>query len=63
MENIEKFMINVPEKDIDLLHQKIDLTRWPDEINRKWSHGTDLNFLKELTNYWRNEFHLSLIHI
>ena len=56
MENIEKFIINVPEKDIDLLHQKIDLTRWPDEINHKWSHGTDLNFLKELTNYWRNEF-------
>jgi hypothetical protein len=56
MENIEKFMINVPEKDIDLLHQKIDLTRWPDEINNKWSHGTDLNFLKELTSYWRNKF-------
>ena len=56
METIEKFIINVPQKDIDLLHQKIDLTRWPDEINSKWSHGTDLNFLKELTNYWRNEF-------
>ena len=38
MENIEKFIINVPEKDIDLLHKKIDLTRWPDEINHKWSH-------------------------
>ena len=56
METIEKFIINVPQKDIDLLHQKIDLTRWPDEINSKWSHGTDLNFLKELTNYWLNEF-------
>ena len=56
MKNIEEFLIKVSEKDIDLLNKKIDLTRWPDEINHRWSHGTDLNFLKELTNYWRNEF-------
>ena len=49
MQNIEKFIIDIPDKEIDLLNQKIDLTRWPDEINHKWSHGTDL--------------HLSLIHI
>ena len=56
MKNIEEFVVKVSEKDIDLLNKKIDLTRWPDEINHRWSHGTDLNFLKELTNYWRNEF-------
>jgi pimeloyl-ACP methyl ester carboxylesterase len=56
MKNIEEFIVKVSEKDIDLLNKKIDLTRWPDEINHRWSHGTDLNFLKELTNYWRNEF-------
>ena len=53
MKNIEEFIVKVSEKDIDLLNKKIDLTRWPDEINHRWSHGTDLNFLKELTNYWR----------
>ena len=56
MKNIEEFIVKVSEKDIDLLNKKIDLTRWPDEINHRWSHGTDLNFLKELANYWRNEF-------
>ena len=56
MKNIEKFIIDIPDKEIDFLNQKIDLTRWPDEINHKWSHGTDLHFLKELTNFWRNEF-------
>ena len=56
MKNIEEFIVKVSEKDIDLLNRKIDLTRWPDEINHRWSHGTDLNFLKELANYWRNEF-------
>ena len=53
---IEKFDIKVSDVDIDLLNQKIALTRWPDEINNKWSHGTDLNFLKDLTEQWTNEF-------
>ena len=53
---IENYHIKVAEEDIQLLKDKIKLTRWPDEINHRWSHGTDLNFLKELTNYWRNEF-------
>ena len=56
MKNIEEFEVKVSEKDNDILNKKIDLTRWPDEINHRWSHGTDLNFLKELANYWRNEF-------
>ena len=33
MKNIEEFIVKVSEKDIDLLNKKIDLTRWPDEIN------------------------------
>ena len=53
---IEEYIINIPEENIDLLRQKINLTRWPDEINNKWSHGTDMSFLKELSNYWCNEF-------
>ena len=57
---IEEFNINIPEKDIDLLKQKINLTRWPDEVNNKWSHGTDKSFLKGLSNYWCNEFNWSV---
>ena len=47
---IEEYNIHIPEEDIDLLKHKISLTRWPDEINNKWSHGTDMSFLKELSN-------------
>ena len=43
---ISEFNIAVSDDEIDLLKHKIELTRWPDEINNKWSHGTDLNFLK-----------------
>ena len=53
---IEQYDIKVSDEDIDLLKQKIALTRWPDEINNNWSHGTDLNFLKGLANQWSNEF-------
>ena len=33
MSAIQDFEIRVPEKEIDLLREKIALTRWPDEIN------------------------------
>ena len=48
---IEKYDINVSVEEIDLLKKKIKLTRWPDEINNNWSHGTDLSFLKEISNF------------
>ena len=56
---IQQYDIKVSNEDIDLLKQKIALTRWPDEINNNWSHGTDLNFLKDLANQWANEFDCS----
>jgi len=30
---IKEFEIYIPDEKIELLNQKIDLTRWPDEIN------------------------------
>ena len=53
---IKEFQINIDDSQIELLNKKIELTRWPDEINNKyWSHGTSMTFLKDLS--------LSLIHI
>ena len=54
---IKEFKIHVPDKDIEQLHQKIDLTRWPDEINDyKWTLGTKKSFLENAINVWRNDF-------
>ena len=53
---ISEFNIAVSDDEIDLLKHKIELTRWPDEINNKWSHGTDLNFLKSFCHTWQNDF-------
>ena len=54
---IEEFSIHVSNEKIDYLRKKIELTRWPDEINdENWSHGTSLTFLKKLSNHWLNNF-------
>ena len=54
---IKEFHINIDDTQIDLLNKKIELTRWPDEINNEyWSHGTSMSFLKELSEYWINDF-------
>jgi len=55
---IEKFNIEIPQKDIEFLNKKLELTRWADEIddNDNWSDGTNLNFLKDLCRYWQNDF-------
>ena len=47
----------ISDEEINKLHQKIALTRWPDEINDEyWSHGTGMSFLKNLSNEWLNSF-------
>ena len=54
---IENFPIHIEESEIELLHKKIELTRWPDEVNdKKWSHGTSLKFMKSVADYWVNNF-------
>ena len=53
---INEFNIDVSNEDIDLLKQKIKLSRWPDEINKNWSHGTDMSYLKHFSDKWLNEF-------
>ena len=54
---IEKFNICIDQEQIDQLHTKLNLTRWPDEINDEfWSHGTGMDFLKDLSAEWLNTF-------
>ena len=54
---IKEFQINIDDAQIEYLYKKIELTRWPDEINNEfWSHGTSMSFLKDLSKYWINDF-------
>ncbi|MDA7856781.1 epoxide hydrolase 1, partial [Gammaproteobacteria bacterium] len=54
---IEKFSIDIPQKDIEFLNKKLATTRWPDELdNKDWADGTNLEFLKDLCGYWASDY-------
>ena len=54
---IEKFEIRVDDAELDDLKQRLERTRWPDQIpGSGWGYGTDLAYLQELCAYWREEF-------
>jgi microsomal epoxide hydrolase len=56
-ESIRPFRFEVSDEAVADLHARIDRTRWPDEVNDpQWGYGVSLQYLRELTHYWRNKF-------
>ena len=54
---VQKFQIDVPDGVLDDLQQRLAETRWPDEIpGSDWDYGSNLDYLKELVEYWRTDF-------
>ena len=54
---VTPFTIDIPEADIADLRTRLARTRWPDEITGTgWDYGVDLNYMKELSAYWRDGF-------
>src|SRR5919109_4442327 len=54
---IHPFHIDVPQADLDDLHDRLARTRWPDEPpGLGWSYGVPLARVKELAEYWRTEY-------
>ncbi len=55
--SIKPFKIDIPQATLDDLHQRLARTRWPDEIeDAGWDYGTNLEYLKDLANYWQHSF-------
>jgi len=53
----EKFEIAVSEDELTDLRERLSRTRWPDQIpGSEWGYGTDLAYLQELCEYWREKF-------
>ena len=51
------FTIEVPEAVLTDLRARLEATRFPDEIDdADWDYGTPLAYLRELVEYWRDEF-------
>ena len=54
---ITDFNVNFTEKEISPIYQKIKDYPWNSIPNLEgWEHGTNKTYLKELCNYWINEF-------
>ena len=54
---IVPFHITIPDSAIADLRRRLDNTRLPDQIaNTSWEYGTDINYLRELLQYWREDF-------
>ena len=54
---LQPFKIAVDDEVLDDLRQRLAGTRWPDEIPVSgWDYGSNLQYLKELVEYWRTSF-------
>jgi epoxide hydrolase len=54
---IRPFRIDIPQPDLDDLHDRLARTRFPDELpGVGWSRGVPLGYLKELAEYWRDSY-------
>ena len=55
--DMHSFDIDVPERKLEDLHQRLAMTRWPDsEIVDDRSQGVQLETMKKLVDYWEKEY-------
>ncbi|CDO72283.1 hypothetical protein BN946_scf184970.g135 [Trametes cinnabarina] len=56
--NAEKsFALSVPDSDVELLHKKLDLVRFPDELEgADWDYGAPLSEIQRLVEHWKSTF-------
>jgi pimeloyl-ACP methyl ester carboxylesterase len=56
-EDIQPYLLEVPEEDLEDLRRRLDRTRWPDELpGVGWAYGLPLGYLKELAGWWRDRY-------
>jgi epoxide hydrolase len=54
---IRPYRIQIPQADLDDLHDRLGRTRWPDELpGIGWTRGVPLGYLKELAGYWADGY-------
>lgn len=55
--DVRPFTVTVPETTLTDLRERLDRTRWPDEVEGAgWDYGASLAFMKDLVDYWRAGF-------
>ena len=57
METATPFKIDIAQTVLDDLQKRLEKTKWPDEVkNSGWSMGTNLDYIRNLTEHWRHNF-------
>ena len=55
--DITPFRIDIPQPQLDDLHDRLDRARWPTPLpGDDWDSGVPLHWLRELTEYWRSGY-------
>ncbi|KAI0770446.1 alpha/beta-hydrolase [Fomes fomentarius] len=53
----QSFKLSVPESELDFLRKKLDLVRFPDELEGAgWDYGAPLSDIQRLTAHWKDGF-------
>jgi pimeloyl-ACP methyl ester carboxylesterase len=56
-DGIQPFRIEIPQADLEYLHDRLASARWPGELpGVGWTRGMPLGDLKELAGYWRTQY-------
>ncbi len=56
-DTVEPYRIQVPDAVLEDLSQRLARTRFPDQLEGAgWDYGTELGYLRELIQYWREKF-------
>ena len=54
---LRPFLVEIPEEQIDDLHDRLRRTRWPDaETVDDWSQGIPLAYVQDLCRYWAEDY-------
>ena len=57
VDSIEEFRIDIPQAELDDLRERLDRTRWPDQLpGVGWDYGIALDDVRELAGYWRTSY-------
>jgi pimeloyl-ACP methyl ester carboxylesterase len=55
--DIHPFRIDIPQDQLDDLHDRLARTRWPDELpGVGWDYGVNKDYLMTLAEYWRTGY-------
>ena len=51
------FKIDIPKQQLEDLKYRIEISRFPEkETPNDWSQGVPLEYLEEVTNYWKDDY-------